>query len=96
MNIEGSLTPKRTASGPNAAFQIHSLTPQGRDAVARRVSCRNSKPAVDGLDFPRFQGKILSIVTSWLLHVEMADKRRIWSIRVKHPTFLGEEEPGSP
>jgi hypothetical protein len=32
-----SLTPPRTASGPSAAFWIHSLTPQGRDAVARRV-----------------------------------------------------------
>src|SRR5262245_834267 len=32
------LTPEHTASGPPAAFQIHSLTPQGRDAVARLVS----------------------------------------------------------
>ncbi|NOT53096.1 MAG: hypothetical protein HOP18_00680 [Deltaproteobacteria bacterium] len=33
-------TPPRTASGPHAASQIHSLTPQGRDAVARLVRPR--------------------------------------------------------
>jgi hypothetical protein len=33
----GALAPKRTASCPHAAFQIHSKPQQGRDAVARKV-----------------------------------------------------------
>ena len=37
----GALTLTRTASRPPAAFRVHSFTPQGRDAVARRVRDRH-------------------------------------------------------
>jgi hypothetical protein len=37
--LGSSLTPPRTARGPHAALQVHPLTPQGRDAVARIVRC---------------------------------------------------------
>ena len=37
----------RTASGPPAAFHVHSLTPQGRDAGARNVRFRCPDTSVE-------------------------------------------------
>jgi hypothetical protein len=40
---EERLTPKRTASCPHAAFQLHSKPQPGSDAVARVVYARHGR-----------------------------------------------------